>query len=113
MVLQGTAIVNLMIEVTGIMICIFGLIMIRHGGINIVRTRRYMYAAAINMMVYHICLLYVELFQATPGMHWRPGAYIAGLGSFVQERLQRICGGRLNVESAPGKGTRATMILPK
>lgn len=31
----------------------------------------------------------------------------------VQERLQRICGGRLNVESAPGKGTRATMILPK
>ena len=74
MVLQGTAIVNLMIEVTGIMICIFGLIMIRHGGINIVRTRRYMYAAVINMMVYHICLLYVELFQATPSMHWRPGA---------------------------------------
>ena len=90
MVLQGTAIVNLMIEVTGIMICIFGLIMIRHGGINIVRTRRYMYAAAINMMVYHICLLYVELFQATPGMHWRPGAYIAGLGSFFASILALV-----------------------
>lgn len=90
MVLQGTAIVNLMIEVMGIMICIFGLIMIRHGGINIAKTRRYMYAATINMMLYHICLLYVELFQATPGMYWRPGAYIAGLGSFLYSILALV-----------------------
>ena len=31
----------------------------------------------------------------------------------VRERLQRECEGQLNVVSAPGKGTRVTMILPK
>lgn len=31
----------------------------------------------------------------------------------VRERLERMCGGALRVESAPGQGTVATMILPK
>lgn len=42
MILQGIAIANLIIEVIGIMICLFGLIIIRHGGIYIKKTRRYM-----------------------------------------------------------------------
>ena len=31
----------------------------------------------------------------------------------VRQRLQRICGGKLEVWSEPGKGTTVTMILPK
>ncbi len=31
----------------------------------------------------------------------------------VRERLGRVCGGLLQVESVPGKGTRVTMVIPK
>lgn len=31
----------------------------------------------------------------------------------VRERLQRMCGGDLRIESAPGQGTKAIIILPK
>ena len=31
----------------------------------------------------------------------------------VQERLQRVCGGSLRIDSAPGKGCRATILIPK
>ena len=31
----------------------------------------------------------------------------------VRERLQSVCGGRLEIASAPGKGTTATIIIPK
>ena len=31
----------------------------------------------------------------------------------VRERLQRLSGGELRIETAPGQGCRATIILPK
>ena len=31
----------------------------------------------------------------------------------VRERLEQVCGGRLDIRSAPGRGTAATIILPK
>ena len=31
----------------------------------------------------------------------------------VRDRLSRVCGGSLDLRSAPGKGTEATIILPK
>lgn len=31
----------------------------------------------------------------------------------VRQRLQRMCGGELRIDSAPGEGTRAIIILPK
>ena len=38
----------------------------------------------------------------------------AGLGiRNVRDRLSRVCGGSLDLRSAPGKGTEATIILPK
>lgn len=33
--------------------------------------------------------------------------------SNVKERIRILCGGSLNIESAPGKGTAATIMLPK
>ena len=31
----------------------------------------------------------------------------------VRERLSRLCGGRLEIQSSPGFGTQVTIILPK
>ena len=31
----------------------------------------------------------------------------------VRQRLSQMCGGALNIESAPGEGTRVTIALPK
>ena len=49
--------------------------------------------------------------EASPALPENAGVHV-GLTN-VRERLRRVCGGELRVESAPGHGCRATIFLPK
>ena len=83
MVFQGTAVPNLIIEVAGIMICIFALIMIRHGSPRHSRPKQYMIAAFSCMLAYNLCLLFLELSQASTGNRWKHGVVLVGFGTYL------------------------------
>ena len=63
MIIQGTSIPNLMIEVAGIMICVFALILIRFGMTQSGTSRRLLATAFSMMLAYNLCLLLLEFTQ--------------------------------------------------
>ena len=83
MVFQGTAIPNLIIEIAGIMICLFALITIWYGPNRYTAAKRYMTVAFGSMLAYNICLLFLEFTQATPGGSWRTGVLLSGFGTYL------------------------------
>ncbi len=52
MIFQGTAIPNLIIEIAGIMICLFALLTIWYGSRRYTATKRYMTGAFGSMLAY-------------------------------------------------------------
>ena len=83
MVFQGTAIPNLIIEIAGIMICLFALITIWYSPNRYTEAKRYMTVAFGSMLAYNICLLFLEFTQATPGGSWRTGVLLSGFGTYL------------------------------
>lgn len=83
MTLQGTAIVNLIIEIIGIMICFFALITIWHGLTKDEDTKQYMTVAFSNMLCYNLCLLLLEFSQASAKTPWRFGVILVAFGTYI------------------------------
>jgi signal transduction histidine kinase len=83
MVFQGTAIPNLIIEVAGIMICLFALITIWYGSPRYTTTKRFMTAAFSSMLAYNLCLLFLEFSQAAAGNRWRTGVILVAFGTYL------------------------------
>ena len=83
MVFKGTAIPNLIIEVAGIMICIFSLITMRHGSPRRSKAKPYMTAAFSCMLAYNLCLLFLELSQAATEGRWKHGVLMVGFGTYL------------------------------
>ena len=83
MVFQGTAIPNFIIEVAGIMICLFALITIWYGSPRYTTTKRFMTAAFSSMLAYNLCLLFLEFSQAAAGNRWRTGVILVAFGTYL------------------------------
>ena len=83
MVFQGTAIPNLIIEIAGIMICLFALITIWYSPNRYTAAKRYMTVAFGSMLAYNICLLFLEFTQETHGGSWRTGVLLSGFGTYL------------------------------
>ena len=84
MILQGAAIPNLIIEVMGIMICIFALITIWYdNSISLTSTKRNMTIAFGSMFLYNVCLLLLELSQAAERVSWRAGVALVAFGTYL------------------------------
>lgn len=83
MVLQGVAIPNLIIEVSGIMICIFTLITVWTGSIKYSAIKRYMTEAFSCMLTYNLCLLLLESTQASQGSTHRGVVLLTGFGTYL------------------------------
>ena len=83
MVFQGTAIPNLIIEISGIMICIFALITIWCGSMKYSDAKRYMTEASICMLAYYLCLLMLEFTQAAQSGVRRGTVLLVGFGTYL------------------------------
>ena len=83
MVIQGTTIPNLMIEVAGIMICIFALILIRFSMSQPGPVRRLLACAFSMMLVYNLCLLLLEFTQIGLLPASRLLVFLFGIGTYV------------------------------
>lgn len=83
MVIQGTTIPNLMIEVAGIMICIFALIIISFGMSRPGRVRRLLACAFSTMLVYNLCLLMLEFTQIGILPSTRALVFLFGFGTYI------------------------------
>lgn len=83
MVFQGTAIPNLIIEVAGIMICLSALITIWYGSHRYIAAKRYLTGAFASMLVYNLCLLFLEFSQAARGNRWRTGVILVAFGTYL------------------------------
>ena len=83
MVILGTTIPNLMIEVAGIMICIFALITIRFGMTQPGPVRRLLACAFGMMLVYNLCLLLLEFTQIGILPSHRALVFLFGMGTYI------------------------------
>lgn len=83
MVIRGTAIPNLMIEVAGIMICIFALILIRFGMSQSGTSKKLMSCAFSMMLVYNFCLLLLEFTQIDTVHATRTLVFLFGFGTYL------------------------------
>ena len=74
-----------------------------------------------STMVKHLLTKYPDHFEVSVrdnGKGFNPDSIVSDghshIGiSNVRDRLQKICGGTLKIESQQGKGTTATIIIPK
>lgn len=83
MYIQWSTIPNLMIEVAGIMICIFALILIKKGMNKRDRSRELMIYAFSMMLVYNLCLLLLECTQFDPVPSPRALVFLFYFGTYV------------------------------
>jgi len=83
MIFQGTAIPNLIIEVIGIMTCIYALITIWYGPAKYLTTKKYMTVAFGSMFLYNICLLLLEFTQASQTAPPRGLVALFGFGTYI------------------------------
>ena len=83
MIFQGTAILNLIIEVIGIMTCIYALITIWYGPAKYMTTKKYMTVAFGSMFLYNACLLLLEFTQASQTAPPRSLVALFGFGTYI------------------------------
>ncbi|MBQ1855678.1 MAG: hypothetical protein II137_03665, partial [Anaerovibrio sp.] len=87
MVVQGVAIVNLIIAVIGGMSCIFSVFYILFGIKKDMVAATLTFILAIFLLVRNACLAFLQLTPGQVGEFWRIGIYLAGFGIFLYSLL--------------------------
>ena len=83
MTISNTFVPNLMIETAGIVICITAQIALRFGVFRNQITKQYMTEAFLDMLMYNLCLLLLELSQAGIIHPWRTAVALLGFGTYL------------------------------
>lgn len=86
-VIEGTNVINLIIEIFGIMICLFSLIMLICGSSRDRKTTIHFYCSFAFLLVYYVSLLLLELMDDTQGDRWNSGIVAAGFATFFTADL--------------------------
>ena len=83
MIVQGAAVMNLIIAVIGCAVCILSLFFIAFGIKRNTRTAVIMLFLFIFLLVRNLCVAFLQLTQGHHGAFWEEGIYIAGFGTYL------------------------------
>ena len=83
MIVQGAAVMNLIIAVIGCAVCILSLFFIAFGIKRNTRTAVIMLFLFIFLLVRNLCVAFLQLTQGHHGALWEEGIYLAGFGTYL------------------------------
>ena len=87
MVIVGGSVVNLMIEMIGIMVSLFSILLLGFGFSHDRTTVRYFFVSFTSMLLYNLSILFLELMNGYQGSEWRISMMTAGFMSFFLSTL--------------------------
>ncbi len=82
MAIIGGSVVNLIIEMIGIMVSLFSILLLGFGFSHDRTTVRYFFICFSSLLLYNLSILLLELMNGYQGSKWRIGMMIAGFLSF-------------------------------
>ena len=82
MAIVGSSVVNLIIEVIGVMVSLFSILMLVFGFSHDRTTVRYFFVCFSSLLLYNLSILLLELMNGFQGNEWGIGMMIAGFLSF-------------------------------
>lgn len=82
MAIVGSSVVNLIIEVIGVMVSLFSILMLGFGFSHDRTTVRYFFVCFSSLLLYNLSILLLELMNGFQGNEWGIGMMIAGFLSF-------------------------------
>ena len=82
MAIVGGSVVNLIIEMIGIMVSLFSILLLGFGFTHDRTTILYLFASFTSLLLYNLSILFLELMNGYQGSEWRSGMIIAGFLSF-------------------------------
>lgn len=82
MAIVGSSVVNLIIEVIGVMVSLFSILMLGFGFSHDRTTVRYFLVCFSSLLIYNLSILLLELMNGFQGNEWGIGMMIAGFLSF-------------------------------
>ena len=83
MIVQGAAVMHLIIAVIGCAVCILSLFFIAFGIKRNTRTAVIMLFLFIFLLVRNLCVAFLQLTQGHHGALWEEGIYLAGFGTYL------------------------------
>ena len=83
MIVQGAAVMNLIIAVIGCAVCILSLVFVAFGIRRDTETATIMLFLFIFLLVRNLCVAFLQLTQGHHGAFWEEGIYIAGFGTYL------------------------------
>ena len=83
MAIIGGSVVNLIIEMIGIMVSLFSILLLGFGFSHDRMTVRYFFICFSSLLLYNLSILLLELMNGYQGSKWRIGMMIAGFLSFL------------------------------
>ena len=113
MIVQGTAVVNLIIAVVGCVVCIFSLFYVANGIRRDPQTATIMLLLFAFLLVRNLCVGFLQITQGHHGELWQNAIYMAGFGTYLYSILSTylISYFVLNNVSYPERGILTIRIL--
>lgn len=113
MAIMGGSVVNLMIEMIGIMVSLFSILLLGFGFTHDRTTVRYFFVCFSSLLLYNLSILLLELMNGYQGRGWRIGMIIAGFLSFYISVLtvHAVSNYLLTILHLPAKSDRRIRLL--
>ena len=83
MIVQGAAVINLIIAIVGCVVCIFSLFFVLFGIRRDKETAILMFLLFAFLLARNLCVAFLQITEGHFGAAWQSGIYIAGFGTYL------------------------------